>query len=301
MHDHAHHEHRHAQSGDNRRRLALVLVLTGIYMIAEVVGGLLTNSLALLSDAGHMLTDVGALGLALFALWFAMRPPTPSKTYGYYRLEIIAALLNGVALLALSAFIIYEAIQRLQQPEPVRGLGLLIIATGGLIVNVLGAYILHHGHKHSLNLRAAYFHILGDALGSVGAITAGVLIYFFGWYIADPILAIGIAALIIVGALALLREAFEVLLESTPRHIDVDAVRRALLSLSGVIEVHDLHIWTITSGMHALSCHVVVTPEAFSVGKLEEIRHLLHDQCEILHQTVQIETKELASEEDVHL
>ncbi|MHB9024182.1 MAG: cation diffusion facilitator family transporter [Armatimonadota bacterium] len=298
---HCHPEHHARVSGQNRRRLFQVLLITAVYLVAEVVGGLLTGSLALLSDAGHMLTDVGALALALFAIWYTARPPTPQKTFGYYRLEILAALINGLVLLGISVLIIIEAIERLQSPPAVQGVGLLVIATGGLVVNIFGAWLLQSGHSHSLNVRAAYFHVLSDALGSLGAVVAGLLIIFFGWTIADPILAIGIAVLIIISVIALLREATDVLLEATPDHVDTDAIRQALLALPGVTGVHDLHVWTITSGMYALSCHVVVHTGDFTVARLEEIRHLLHDQCEILHQTVQMETDEMAAEEDVHL
>lgn len=301
MGGHSHGAHREHTTAENRRRLVLVLLLTGVYLVAEIVGGIITNSLALLSDAGHMLTDVGALGLALVALWFTLRPATPQKTYGYHRLEILAALVNGILLLAISVFIIVEAVGRLRHPPEVRGVGLLVIASGGLIINLVGAYILHRGHAHSLNVRAAFYHVLGDALGSLGAVVAGILILTKRWYIADPILAIGITVLILISAVALLREAIDILLEATPRHIDVDDVRNALLRAPGVIGVHDLHIWTITSGMYALSCHVVVYPEEFTIAKLEEIRHLLHDRCDIPHQTIQIETSQLAAEEEIHL
>lgn len=301
MPEHSHAHHRVHTAAENRRRLRLVLVITAGYLVAEVVGGLLTNSLALLSDAGHMLTDVGALGMALFALWFSQRPASPSKSYGYHRLEIIAALLNGVTLLALSVFIIVEAINRLRQPPEVQGLGLLVIALGGLVINVAGAYVLHQGHAHSLNVRAAFYHVLGDALGSLGAILAGIFILLFNWTVADPILAIGIALLIIASAVALVREAVDILLEATPRHVDAEKLRAALLELPGVTGVHDLHIWTITTGMYALSCHVVVEPGTYCIDKLAEVRHLLHDQYDITHQTVQLETSELAAEEEIHL
>lgn len=285
----------------NRRRLLAVLALTSIYLVAEVVGGLLTNSLALLSDAGHMLTDVAALALALLAIRFATRPPDPRRSYGYHRLEILAALINGLTLLLIAAFVIYEAIRRLQEPPEVQGLGLLIIAAGGLVINLIGAFILHRGHAHSLNVRAAFYHVLGDALGSLGAIIAGILILAFDWTIADPILAIGIAVLIAVSAIGLVREAVDVLLEAAPRHIDSDELRAALLALPGVIGVHDLHIWTLTTGMYALSCHVVVACESFACVKLEQIRSLLHDQYGVPHMTVQLETEELAEEEEIHL
>jgi cobalt-zinc-cadmium efflux system protein len=299
-HHHGHGHHAHA-TADQRRRLLVVLVLTSVYLIAEVVGAYITNSLALFSDAGHMLTDIAALAIALLALWFAQRPATPRKTFGYYRLEILAAFINGVVLLGLSGFIIFDAVRRLREPPEVGGLGLLIIAAGGLVVNLVGAYLLHRGHAHSLNVRAAFYHVLGDALGSLGAVIAGVLIIAFKWYIADPILAIGIALLIIVSALGLVRETVDVLLEATPAHVDCEEIRAAVMGIHGVVGVHDLHIWTITSGMYALSCHVVVHCDNFSCPKLDEIRRLLHDRFDIPHMTIQIETEELTAEEDVHL
>jgi len=288
-------------TAENQHRLMLVLVVTGVYMVAEIVGGVLTHSLALLSDAGHMLTDVGALGLALFAIWFSTRPATPQKTYGYHRLEILAALFNGITLLAVSVAIIYEAILRLRQPPTVHGLGLLVVASGGLVANLVGMYLLQHDHAHSLNVRAAFIHLIGDALGSLAAIIAGILILTLNMYIADPILAIAIAAMIIVSAIDLVREAVDILLEATPGHVDAEALRAELLQVAGVTGVHDLHIWTITSELYALSCHVVVEPESLTTAKLDEIRLLLHDQCAISHQTIQLETADLASEEDVHL
>ncbi len=301
MPHHHHGQHREHTAAENRRRLLLVLAITALYLVAEVVGGVLTNSLALLSDAGHMLTDVGSLMLALFALWFARRPATPAKTFGYYRIEILAALFNGITLLGVAVIIMFEAWQRLRQPPAVQGVGMLIIATGGLIVNLLSAYLLQHGHAHSLNIRAAFYHVLGDVLGSLGAIIAGVLILCCGWTLADPVLAIVIAILIIVSAIGLVRDASDVLLEATPRHIDTEALRTALLNVPGVTGVHDLHIWTITSGLYAMSCHVVVVPEQFTIAKLEEIRYLLHDRYDVPHQTVQLETCELAEEEEIHL
>lgn len=300
MAEHAHHHHGHT-AGENRRRLQWVLLLTGVYLLAEVAGGLLTNSLALLSDAGHMLTDVAALALALLALGFAQRPATSRNTYGYYRLEILAAFFNGLVLLGLSVYIIVDALRRLQAPPMVHGWGLLLVATGGLVVNLVGARLLHAGHQHSLNVRAAFYHLLGDLLGSVAAVLAGLLILLFRWYAADPILAMVIAALIIVGAIALLRDAIDVLLEAVPAHVDLDALRAALLRVPGVTGVHDFHVWTITTGMYALSCHVVVEHYAFTIATLNKIRHLLHDRCDIPHQTVQMETAALAAEEEIHV
>lgn len=290
-----------AENAANRTRLWRVMLLTGIYMLVEVVGGLLTNSVALLSDAGHMLTDVAALALALLASWFATREATPQKTFGFFRLEIIAALLNGVALLALSGWIIFEAIGRIQHPPVVHGFGMLIVAAGGLVVNMIGASWLHHGHKHSLNVRAAFYHLLGDLLGSVGAVIAGILILTVKWYLADPLLAIVIAILIIISAIGIVRDAVNILLEATPAHISLDEVRAALVDIPAVQCVHDLHVWTITSGMYALSCHVTVDQLAFSVDTLEEIRHLIQARFDIAHQTIQLETSSMALCEGEHL
>ena len=290
-----------AENAANRTRLWRVMLLTGIYMLVEVVGGLLTNSVALLSDAGHMLTDVASLALALLAAWFAIRAATPQKTYGYHRLEIIAALLNGITLLALSCWIIVEAIGRIQHPPVVQGIGMLIVAVGGLVVNLIGVSWLHHGHQHSLNVRAAFYHLLGDLLGSVGAVIAGILILTVQWYLADPILAIVIAVLIIISAVGIVRDAVDVLLEATPAHISLDEVRTALAEMPDVEAVHDLHVWTITSGMYALSCHVTVSSCAFTADTLECIRHLLHERFAITHQTIQLETPSMVLCEGEHI
>ncbi len=290
-----------AENAANRTRLWKVIVLIGIYMLVEVIGGVLTNSVALLSDAGHMLTDVASLALALLAAWFAMREATPQKTYGYHRLEIIAALLNGIVLLALSAWIIFEAIGRLHHPPVVGGVGLLIVALGGVIVNVIGAAWLHQGHQHSLNMRAAFFHIVGDLLGAIGAMLAGILIITARWYIVDPIMAMVTAALIVVSAIGVVRDAVDVLLEATPAHISLDEIRLALAGMPDVERIHDLHVWTITSGMYALSCHVTVDPPAFNADTLESIRQLIHACFGIAHQTIQLETPDMELCEDEHL
>jgi cobalt-zinc-cadmium efflux system protein len=285
----------------DQRRLRWVLGFSVAYLVAEVIGGVLTGSLALLSDAGHMLADVGALALALFALVIATRPATPRRTFGYYRVEILAALFNGIALLGLAGFILFEAVERIRDPQPVQATGMLLVAIGGLVVNLAGAYLLHAGHAHSLNVRAAFYHVLGDALGSLGAIIAAILILSFGWMTADPIIAILIAVLVIISAVRLVREAADILLEATPRHLDTEALRGELLAIRGVVGVHDFHIWTITSGIYSLSCHVVVEPAAFTAEKLEEVRLVLHDECAIPHQTIQLETPEFAAREDVHV
>src|SRR2546423_6415610 len=222
--------HRHAS---NRRRLLLVMALTVAYMFAEAVGGFATNSLALLSDAGHMLADVASLGLALLALWFAARPITTKKTYGYYRMEILAALANGVALVVISLLIAYEAVHRLRQPEPVEGFEMLLIAGGGLLVNTLCAWLLHGAAEENLNMRGAFLHIIGDVLGSVGAIIAGVLIWRWGWTMADPIISFVICALIVFSSWQLIHESVNILLEGTPPHINVRSVVEAMHAVTG--------------------------------------------------------------------
>jgi cobalt-zinc-cadmium efflux system protein len=289
------------ENAANRRRLWKVILITGGYMVVEVVGGLLTNSVALLSDAGHMLTDVASLVLALMAIWFATRAATPQKSYGYHRLEIIAALINGITLLALSIWIIIEAIGRIGHPQTVQGFGMLLVATGGLMVNIIGAVWLHGGHKHSVNIRAAFYHVIGDLLGSIGAIIAGVLILTYKWYLADPILAIIIAILIIISAMGVIRETVDILLEATPTHLSLDEIRAALIALPKIQQIHDLHVWTITSGMYALSCHITVSTDDFTPQTLEIIRHEIQQKFDITHQTLQLETLETALFEGEHL
>lgn len=286
--DHAHHHHR----TDSKRRLMAALVLAGGYMVAEVVGGWLTNSLALLADAGHMLSDVAALGLSLFAIWITERPPTAQRTYGYYRTEILAALANGTALIAVALYIFVEAYHRLRQPPEVQGAAMLGIAVGGLGVNLAGLWILGGGSQESLNVRGAWLHVLTDALGSVGAIAAGVLIWTLGWYWVDPVASALIGALVIYSAWQLMLEAVAVLMESCPRGIDVDEVRAALLEAPGVLGVHDLHVWTITSGLDSLSAHVVIDQHTHSAGLLGQLRTMLHDRFGIDHLTIQLEPED---------
>jgi cobalt-zinc-cadmium efflux system protein len=289
-HQHGHHHAHAAASGRNRRGLALTLGLAAAYMVAELVGGWLTGSLALLADAGHMLSDVAALGLSLFAMWMARRPPTAKRTFGYHRMEILAALANGATLVAISIFVLAEAVQRFRNPTPVDAPVMMAIATGGLLVNLSGLWILREGRDESLNVRGAWLHVLTDALGSVQAIAAGALIWAFGWQWADPAASVLIALLVVYSSWSLLKEATGVLMESAPSHIDVDEVRDAMMGLPGVIEVHDLHVWTITSGMETLSAHVVVEEGCYDCDVLTEIRTTLHERFGIHHMTVQMET-----------
>lgn len=281
----------------SKRRLAWMLGLVTLYMIAEVIGGVYTNSLALLADAGHMLSDAGALGLALFAIWFARRPSGAKHTYGYYRTEILAALANGATLVAISLFILYEAWQRFESPPDVEGPLMMGVAVGGLIVNGIGLVALHSGREESLNVKGAWLHVLTDALGSVQAIAAGALIWAFGWNWADPVASVLIALLVIYSAWQLLRETTAVLMESAPGHLDVDEVRDAMVSLPGVVDVHDLHIWTITSGLEALSAHAVVEDGRRRSAVLKEMRGMLHDRFGIDHVTIQIEPEDFDERE----
>jgi cobalt-zinc-cadmium efflux system protein len=295
-----HHHHHHHDAGnrrealrggrsENRNRLAWTLGLTLAYMFAEIVGGYVSGSLALLADAGHMFSDVAALGLSLFASWIAQRPPTPQLTYGYYRAEILAALANGATLIAISIVIFIEAFHRFRAPEPVQGLLMFSIATGGLMINVAGLLILNSGRGSSLNMHGALLHLLTDALGSVAALSAGLLVWAFGWYWADPAASIAIGLLVIYSAWSLVKQAISILMESTPGHLNFDAVHEAILSVPGVTEVHDLHVWTITSGMDSLSAHAVLGPGHDPQASLAAMRQVLHERFNIDHVTIQID------------
>lgn len=293
------HSHNHVHGHQHTSRLRLALGLTFVYMLAEAVGGWLTGSLALLADAGHMLTDVGAMILTLTAFWLAVRPASSKKTYGYYRLEILTALINGVTLVLIAFWIFYEAYTRFASPPPVKSAEMTLIAAGGLVVNLICAWLLHSGHGHNLNMRGAWLHVIGDALGSVAAIAAGVLMYAFGWYQADPICSALIGVIIIYGSWKLIRESVNILLEGTPAHIDLVAVEEAIIKTEGVDNVHDLHIWTITSGMEALSAHVIHRKEIKQVELLKELRAKLHERFGIDHLTIQMETVDF-EDESVH-
>ncbi len=272
------------------RRLSMVLALVAGYMVAEAIGGLLTNSLALLADAGHMLSDAAALGLALFALWFAARPAPSNRTYGYYRIEILAALANGATLVAVAVFILVEAYQRISNPPAVDGGPMIAIAAGGLLVNLVALRLLHEGKGESLNVRGAWLHVLTDALGSIQAIAAGALIVAFGWTWADPVASALIGLLVLYSAWGLVSASVSVLMESAPVNVDVDAVRDALREVAGVAEVHDLHVWSITSGMPALSVHLVATADA---GRWDDLLRrageVLHHRFGVAHTTIQVE------------
>ena len=263
-------------------------------MLVEAVAGFLTGSLVLVADAGHMLTDVIGIGFAILAIRFASRPATESKTYGYYRVEILAALLNSVLLLGVAVYIVYEAAVRLFDPPLVDSTPMLFVAIGGLCINLISAGVLMSGAKESLNVRGAFLEVVGDLLGSVGAIVAAVILITTGWRYADPLLAAFVALLIVPRALLLLRETLDVLLESTPKHVDFDSVITAMLADPGVESVHDLHIWTVTSGFVALSGHVNVPAGTTESAILVRLYQLLHERFSIDHVTLQVETPELA-------
>jgi cobalt-zinc-cadmium efflux system protein len=289
IHQHSHHAN-HGRARDSRRKLRLVLALTAVYLVAEAVGGWWTGSLALLADAGHMLTDVAALGLALLAAWFGARPATSSKTFGYYRLEIVAALVNGVTLVLISLLIIYEAYQRWSTPPVVRSNVMIVVASGGLIINLICAWILHDRQEIDLNVRGAWMHVMSDALGSIAAIVAGVLMSLYGWYAADAVFSMLIALLIVWSSWTLIRESTNVLLEGTPSHINLASVESAIRETQGVDDVHDLHVWTITSGRDALSAHVIHSQKISQPELLMALRVKLQERFGVDHLTIQMET-----------
>ncbi|MBA3761438.1 MAG: cation transporter [Gemmatimonadales bacterium] len=271
-------------------RLGVVLALTVAFMFVEAVGGWISGSLALLADAGHMLTDAGALGLTLLSAWIGLRPASHSKTYGYQRWEILAALINGAALFGIAGWVVVEAVQRIQHPEPIRAGLFLIVAAGGLVVNLISLGILHGIRDGNLNTRGAYLHVLGDALGSAGALAAAAIIATTGWMLADPIVSIALALLILVGAWRLMRESTDILLESVPGSVSMADVHRRILAVSGVTAVHDLHVWGVTSELVAMSGHAIVPDLAHHPQVLEQIRA---EMCQlgIGHVTIQLEVQ----------
>lgn len=275
----------------------ITLVLAAAYMVAEFIGGLLSHSLALLADAGHMLSDVGSLALSCFAVWLADRPAGRQRTFGYYRAEILAALINGATLVIVSVFILIEAWERFHNPPEIRGGLMMGIAVGGLIVNVLGLMILHGGRNDSLNMRGAWLHVLSDTLGSVAVIISGVLIAAYGWNWVDPLISVLISGLIVFSSWRLLADSVWVLMEGAPGNVEVPDVRLALADVTGVIDVHDLHVWTITSGLDSLSCHVVSDESRPHVDLLEALRSTVHEKFGIDHITIQIEPAGFAERE----
>jgi cobalt-zinc-cadmium efflux system protein len=276
------------------------LAITAALCVGELAGGLWTNSLALVTDAMHMFTDVGALALTWFALWIGSRPASPQKTYGYYRAEILAAFVNGVVLCAVVAFVLVEAWRRLHDPPAVAGGGMLAVAVAGFVVNAVVAMRLHAHRDTSLNLRGAYLHVVSDLLGSVGAVLAALVILATGWTVADAVASVAIAALILRGAWTLVGEAIDVLMEGVPRDVELAAVQAALEAIDGIAEVHDLHVWTLTTGRHALSAHAVVTGARGHDAVLDALTEVCQAQFRIEHVTIQIEGRNRRESEPAH-
>ena len=298
-HNHTHHPHPHSDARDQVRRLRIALAITGVFLLAEVVGGIVSNSLALLADAGHMLADVAALALSLFVAWFSRQPYEPRRTFGYLRWEILAAFLNGATLLVLSTWISLEAVFRLRNPESVESGVMLAIAVAGIIANIVVAFVLHPASEASLNMRGAYLHVVSDLLGSVATVIAALLVRFTGWLAADPVASILMTLLIVRGAWRLVKESVDVLLESTPSHISVGSVRKQLEAIPGIESVHDLHVWTVTSGVVAMSAHAIVREPERHQHVLEHV----HDAMRLFgiqHVTVQLERREMY-ERELHL
>jgi cobalt-zinc-cadmium efflux system protein len=285
------HPDRPTAAARSRGKLLTTLGITAAFLVVEVLGAVWTGSLALLADAGHMLTDVGGLALALFAIWVAGRPPTPAKTYGYYRVEILAALVNALVLLAVAGAILVEAYRRLREPPDVLGGPMLLIAVIGLAANLGCAWLLHADAATSLNVRGAYLHVLGDALASVGVVVAAALVVATGWAVADPLASVAIALIIVPRTWGLLLQAVNVLLEGTPAHLDLGEIEAAIQRAPGVRRVHDLHVWTLTSGREAMSAHVVVEDVGASDRLLRELHEVLHARFGIDHTTIQLETE----------
>jgi cobalt-zinc-cadmium efflux system protein len=273
----------------NRRSLIRALGITAVWFIVELSAGFYTNSLALLADAAHMMTDLAAMSLSLFALKIAARPATHEKTFGYLRAEILAALANGVFLVLIGCYISYEAYQRFFHPPMIRSTIMLVVSVIGLGANLIAARLLAHSDMENLNLRGAFLHVVGDILGSVGAIIAGVLMVVWRWYLADPIVSVIVSALILYSSWHLLRDSVDVLLEGTPRHLNIATILSEMGSIEGVLSVHDLHVWSITSGWPAMSCHVVLRADADPDVVLRSLSLLMRNRHGIEHTTIQIE------------
>jgi len=281
----------HQEAISSYRRLKFTLAIVLVIMVAEVIGGIFSSSLALLGDAGHMLVDALALGLSLFAMTIARRPATATKTFGYHRVEILTALANGAILVLVSAYIFYEAYQRFLEPPVVKTPLMLAVATIGLFANLGGVILLNKASHLSLNVKAAFWHIMGDTISSVGVIIAGIVILFTGWYVADAIVAVVIGVIILWGAARIVGESADVLLEAVPKHIEPSQVIDAIKNTSGVNEVHDIHIWTITSNIYAMSAHLVIDDQMVSksVDIVRAVRRELVQRFNISHTTLQLE------------
>jgi cobalt-zinc-cadmium efflux system protein len=285
------------RNGHARQPLKTALIITSTFLIAEFIGALYTNSLALLADSGHMLTDVAALSLSFFAIRFSSRRATPRMTYGFYRVEILAALLNGVFLILVALYIFYEAYHRFMDPPAIKADWMLIVAIVGLLANVASAWVLFGQHRESLNVRGAFFHVLTDAIGSVGAVFASIAIIVGGYAMADPLISIVVAVLIMWSSWVLIRDAVDILLEGTPAHINIVNLREQLGNVEGVGSIHDLHVWTLTSGVLAMSCHVVAESDHFNRTELlTRVNSVARQRFRIDHTTIQIEERNIPQE-----
>jgi cobalt-zinc-cadmium efflux system protein len=288
-HSHSHEGHSHGGGSQNVRALATALAITATYTVAEVIGGLITGSLALLADAGHMLSDNFSLGLALFAFWLSAKPPTPERSFGYKRAEILAALVNGVTLVAISIWIFYEAYHRFQDPPEILGGWMMAVAVMGLFVNVAAAWVLMRSEAESLNLQGALRHVLADLAGSAGVIAAALIIVLTGWLYADPIISVLIGFLVLVSSWKLLKDSVSILLEHAPLGMDANEIGRKMVGVAGVEEVHDLHVWTITSGFPALAAHVIVGNDQDCHERRRELEKVLYREFGIEHTTLQVD------------
>ncbi|MGV3552456.1 cation diffusion facilitator family transporter [Rhizobium sp.] len=284
-------------AGRHKTRLYIALALTTSFMLLEVAGGLWTGSLALLADAAHMLTDAGGLALALFAIWFSQRPATPASTYGYVRSEILSALANAVVLLLLTIYILYEAFWRFFEPPEIIGGPMLVVAVAGLVVNLISMRLLAGGSKESLNVKGAYFEVLADMLGSLGVIVAAIVVMLTGWNVVDPIVGAGIGLFIVPRTWILLKSAIHILMEGVPPEIDISLVEKRLMAIEGVEGVHDLHVWSITSGIDAMSCHLVIGDIRNARASLAAAQAAMNKDFGLVHSTIQVEDRDFRATE----
>jgi cobalt-zinc-cadmium efflux system protein len=292
------HSHTHGERS-GKKRLVQAIAITGSWFVIELAGGIYSNSLALIADAAHMLTDLGALGLSLFALTVATRPATHEKTYGYLRAEILAALANGIFLVLIGFYIFYEAYHRLLEPPEIKSIPMLIVAATGLLANLVTAALLFRSRNESLNLRGAFLHVLMDTIGSLGAILAGILIWLRQWYLADTVVSIVVGALVLFSSWKLVSESVDILLEATPRHLNISEILKDLGSVRGVISVHDLHVWSISTRMAAMSCHAVLKDGEDAGAVLSELSRLMREKYRIGHTTIQIEPEDWIPPSDI--
>lgn len=287
-HDHSHHSGEHS----GKKRLIQAISITGTWFVIELAGGIYSNSLALIADAAHMLTDLGALSLSLFALQISTRPATHEKTYGYLRAEILAALANGIFLVLIGLYIFYEAYHRILEPPEIKSIPMLLVASTGLLANLVTAAILFRSRNESLNLRGAFLHVLMDTVGSIGAILAGFLIWLRHWYLADTIVSIVVGTLVLYSSWKLVSESVDILLEATPRHLNISDILKDLQGVQGVVSIHDLHVWSISTRMPAMSCHAVLKNGEDAGTVLSDLSRLMREKYGVSHTTIQIEPED---------